>query len=368
MGVLLFALYIIVEDKFEECIIAFCAIIIIFLALLNAVKEPASDTVWYNEYYSQVAKYSFTKYVFLLGKEPVFGIFNWIIYQIIGINLPAYSFVITCISYFLLIYSVYRFGKANKYPTYNILFGIVAIAFIPYIYTQSTHGIRQFIANSLLAYIMVERIFYGKRMWLFMGLMFLVHSSSGIFIPLLFINKLKRPIGKGNLVIYVGIIIVILTYRVVGVWLMPLLGDNQSLSYVASRMAQERTGGMIMENYMITLNILTLVGILFCIYKRKTHRFYNGSNRFMHIVCFLIFYVLCNYDQDVISLRFNFYVWTLFPFIMMFCFYSLNFKSYHYYVMSLIIFLYSFYYLEYLGIWKYNVPMPVYKCSILYYF
>ena len=368
VGIYLFAVYIILENKFKECILPFCILIILFLACLNAVKKPESDTIGYYEYYCKASQYNLIKYIFLLGKEPVFGIFNWLIYQFVGNHPSVYGAIVTIITYSLLISSVYRFGKANRYSNYNILFGIIAIAFIPYIFTQSNHGIRQFLANSILAYIMVERIYYHKKMWIPMLIMFFIHSSSGLFIPLLFLNFLKQPIKKSNLIYYIGLILALFTYRIVGIWLTPMLSGAESLEYVASRIAQNRTGGMVMEGYMIILNIITLIGISFCIHIRKQKPQHSQITQFMHIICILILYVLSNYNQDVISLRFNFYIWVLFPFIMMFCFHIIKLKSWMYYVGSTSIYLFSFYYLEYMGVWKYNILMPVYKASLLYYF
>lgn len=201
-----------------------------------------------------------------------------------------------------------------------------------------------------------------------MLIMFFIHSSSGLFIPLLFLNFLKQPIKKSNLIYYIGLILALFTYRIVGIWLTPMLSGAESLEYVASRIAQNRTGGMVMEGYMIILNIITLIGISFCIHIRKQKPQHSQITQFMHIICILILYVLSNYNQDVISLRFNFYIWVLFPFIMMFCFHIIKLKSWMYYVGSTSIYLFSFYYLEYMGVWKYNILMPVYKASLLYYF
>lgn len=368
IGVLLFALYIIIERKNDSYILPFCSAIILFLACLNAVKIPESDTIWYYEYYRQVPRYDFIKYIFLRGKEPVFGLFNWIIYQFVGKHSSIYGAFITVITYGLLLYSVYKFGKANKYSDSNILLGIIAMAFIPYIFTQSNHGIRQFMANSILAYIMVERIYYGKKKYFLMLVMFFIHSSSGLFIPLLFLRFLKQPFEKKNAIYYICVVVGIFIYRILGEVLLPVLSGNDSLSYVASRMAQDREGGMVMQAYMIVLNIAILLSIIFLLYKNKMYRVRNEKAvPFMHILCILIIYVLSNYNQDVISLRFNFYIWVFFPFIIMFVAHALKIKAVLCYAMALGIYIYSFYYLEKMGTWSYNISMPVYQTPLLYY-
>lgn len=367
ISILSFAVYIVIEDKLKEYIFPFSIVIILFLSCLNAVRVPESDTIWYNEYFNEASKYDFIKYIFLRGKEPAFGVFNWIIFQFVGSNLTVYTIVITTFTYGLLIYAVYRFGMANKYSHANILFGIIAVAFIPYIFTQSNHGIRQFVANAILAYIMVERIYYGKKMWWLMAVMFLIHSSSGLFIPLLFLRFFNKKINKKNIICYTGLIIAVLTYRVIGTLLLPM-SDSESLGYVASRIAQDKSGGMIISEEMILLNILILSIILYCIHKDKKPQMHENIIRFMHIICVLILYILVNYNQDVISLRFNFYLWVLFPFILMYCFHSFKLNAFYYHMASVAIYAYSFYYLEYLGIWKYDLYMPAYMCPLLFYF
>lgn len=362
--------YITIEKQYRRMLFPFCLLSILFLCFLNIVKIPASDQIYYNQLYESAGRISFFKYLFIWGKEPVFTLINWILYHTLQGSVTLYSFMLTLLSYSLLLFSVYRFCKANKY-SYEILYlTLIAMLFIPYIYTQSLHAIRQFLANTLLIYILIEHIFYHKKMWITISLsiiMCLIHSSSALFVPFLFLPFLQKKINKKNIAYYGIIIVGLLTYRLFASSISPYL-SNDTLNYIARRASQNAQQEVsTLPIYVIVLEIISLLIIFYSIYFKK-NKFKNEKIiYFMHIILILIIFILLNYNQKVLSIRYTFYLWLFYPFCIAFLFSYFKKKAFVCYGTGIFIFLYFLFYIEKMSIWIYKLPLPIYECSLFHY-
>lgn len=362
--------YITIEKQYQRMLLPFCLLGILFLCFLNIVKIPASDQIYYNQLYESAGNTSFFKYLFIWGKEPVFTFINRILYYVLQGSVTLYGFMLTLLSYSLLLFSVYRFCKANKY-SYEILYlTFFAMFFIPYIYTQSLHAIRQFLANTLLIYILIEHIFYHRKIWITISLsiiMCLIHSSSALFVPFLFITFLQNKISKKNIAYYGIILGGLLTYKLLAASILPSLG-NDTLSYMAQRASQNvQEESATIPAYVIALEIFTLL-VIFYITQFKKVIFNNKKIAyFMHIILFLIVFILLNYNQKVLAIRYTFYLWLFYPFCIAFLFSYFKKKVIVCYCTGIFIFLYFLFYIEKMSIWIYKLPVPIYECSLFHY-
>lgn len=366
--------YIIIEKQYQRMLLPFCISGILFLCLLNTVKIPVSDQILYNQLYESAGHTAFLKYLFIWNKEPVFTLINWILYYTLQGSVTLYSFVLTLLSYSLLSFSIYRFCKANKYPYEISYLAILSIFFIPYIYVLSLHITRQFLANTLLIYILVEHIFYHRKIWLSIALsiiMCLIHSSSALFIPFLFLLFLQKRISKKNIIYYGLIFVGLLTYKLLAASVLPSLG-NDTVNYISQRAsydAQVETATI--PTYVIALEIITFITIFYIIDIKK-YKFKNEKViYFMHIILFLIIFILLNYNQELISERYTFYLWLFYPFCIAFFFNYLNKKVFVCYGAGILLILFFLFHIESLSrqaIWVYKLPLPIYECSLFHFF
>lgn len=365
--------YIIIEQQYQKMLLPFCIFGILFLCLLNTVKIPVSDQIEYNRLYESAGHCTFIKYLFIWKKEPVFFLINWILYHVLQGSVTLYSFVLTLLSYSLLSFSVYRFCKANKYP-YEILYlTILSMFFIPYIYVLSLHIIRQFLANTLLIYILVEHIFYRRKIWISIVLsiiMCLIHSSSALFIPFLFLPFLQDRISKKNIIYYGIIFMGLLTYKSLAAASLHL--GNNTINYIALRAsynAQVETATI--PTYIIALQIITLISIFYIIYIKKDKFSNEKVIYFMHVILFLIIFILLNYNQEIITGRYSFYLWLFYPFYIAFLFNYSNKNVLMCYGTGILLFLIFLFHIETLSkqaLWVYKLPLPIYECSFFHYF
>jgi hypothetical protein len=86
----------------------------IYLGLINVTKVPESDLINYYEYFFLVEDFPFLTYILLVGKEPVFFIFNYIIYYLTNGSIHFYILITTIIAYTFFFLAISNFFQAIK--------------------------------------------------------------------------------------------------------------------------------------------------------------------------------------------------------------------------------------------------------------
>lgn len=368
IGVITLSIAIIVlREKNKYIYYLLFTLISFYLGLINTSKVPASDLLDYINRFLDIKYFSFSEYILLYGKEPIFYAYNYLFYNLISENPNLYILSTTFISYFILLVSIYRYGKAVLLPKYIIVFLTLFIAFFPNLFSLSAHLNRQFIAGSLILYVLIENIFYGKKNYVLVITAVFIHSTVLFFVPFLYLNSLKSKLKLSNSYVLILIISIFLLVGTLSSAIVSTFGNNM-FTYVFQRVIQDSYYELKPLN---TLSILTLGVLIFlCFRWRKNAKYSINSRGIYHFTVIFIIYsifVIINYYNYEISVRYFFYSYLFMPFIiskvnikpkiLMYCFYP---------ILILLTFLYFFYKIEY-GAWEYDSVVNLIFSNVLNY-
>lgn len=319
-SVVFFAFFISISPKIDKKIFyLFFSLISIYLGLINATKIPESDLLLYYQHYFAVDNFSLLQYLIIAGKEPVFYIFNYLMYYLTFGNIYAYLITITFIAYQFLFVAIFKFFKVLKVSNNIIVFSVLLAAFFPQLFSLSAHLIRQFMAAAILVYAIVQKIFYKKNVWLYLTIAIFTHSTALFFVPLLYLNALKSKIKlKALIAILLLLIIFYAVFPLILDALISVTGTN-FLTYILIRFSQEGSLGedpigylsFIMTGILILILLLTQNKLSIFENKIKKEPIFNFTNIF---IVFSVF-VFANITNTLISKRFFFYSYFFFPLI-----------------------------------------------------
>ena len=295
------------------------------LGLINITKVPENDLIWYMEHFHESGttnllnfmKYSLSTASSGAWKEPAYSLLVWVANPICRDNGAAFKFMITLLNYLLLNYSVLLFAKRFELPTKCVIISVVAMSFIPYIFTMSLHLIRQFSANSLLIFIAVRVCFYQRKDYILLAMMPLIHSTSFLFIPLLLFSAYDKHIKDAKFW-YLVLLIGLLGLQFFSGFIESSLEQESLLTYAAHRAA---TGSVDQWNSLSPIKVATVVIFaLAAIYVEFFSSFSNeeGNKRFMNLILLLASFIILNLQQQLFAMRFYFYLLPFTPFLLMY--------------------------------------------------
>tara|TARA_R110002049_G_scaffold2365_2_gene17255 strand:- start:12115 stop:13353 length:1239 start_codon:yes stop_codon:yes gene_type:complete len=381
-GLVFLSFYLVLSDKNNSSLVKLTPFLVaLFIGCVNSTKVPENDLIWYLSEYLKAGNMSFLKYIASFGvlgntigvlsnsKEIVFAIFNYVIYQILGDNTKLYVLLYSFIAYSFLNLAIYKFGKAIKIPIKFIITAIFIMSFTPYIFTMSAILLRQFLAASLLMYILVNKLCYNKKSYFLILCMVLIHSSAFLFVPFLFIPFFKKTLlNKKTILYYFLIVLVLFNVQNIALILLPLFDNIPMFRYILTRASQDTTFdlGQLSIAKIITSILTVFLPLILIYYLRPRLKKENGLIHFFNVLLVLVIFILANLHQSELSNRLNFYVWQFFPFV--FLLYIWYFKLHRLILINIEILIISFfiYYLS-TGTWTYTLEEGVYYYSLLNY-
>lgn len=305
----------------QKYIIFWGFLVIFFISLYNATKLPENDLEWYVDFYLMAGRISFVDYIGLLtgGKEILYQCFVYFIYWVGGDNEKIFIFVISLCSYIFLFKALFLLAKTLRLCETEIIFCCFVLFFFPYIYALSVHLVRQFLATSIMLYVICKRICEWKINWWLIIVAILIHTSTVFFVPFIIWGKFKEKVNFKNGVFYLGGIIFLLFMKYIANFILPFF-TGTFLFYLVNKVAlgttYETTLPMLHLFYSIIL-VLIDFGIIY-IFSIK----YGNDPKFVYffnITFFLLLFIMVNGDQPELQLRYNFNFWLLTPFF--FCFF-----------------------------------------------
>lgn len=351
-----------------------CFLLALFIGCINSTHYPYNvDLIWYMAGYLDARWVPFKEYVFSFGingtgKELAFPLFNYIVYSIIGPCQHGYIMIHAFFCYSLLNMAVYKFGKAIHLSPIAILTSVFLMTFIPFIFTMSIVIMRQFLAGSILLYILVEKFLYNKKCWVWMVIMVLVHSSSFFFLPFIFIPFFSKAIERKSIKYYfIGVIGVLLS-QYIAKFISPFLGTNNALGYAAYRLAQGTTFEIdALSPFKIMVSIFIAIIPLWVIYyKRKNLKDNPGIIHFSNVLLVLVLFIVANLNQVEMSGRFNVYVWQFAPCAISLILYAYKESRPIYACLTCFVLIFFIYHLE-AGHWDYKAVDHIYTSSLFHY-
>ena len=361
-SVLVFAALLLYEQKTKpNTFYIFFFLLSLYLGLINATKVQDNDLENYYAVFSEVKFYSFFDYILAIGKEPVFFALNYIIYYLTGGNTQWYIIIISILPYNFFFIAIYKFFQKVNNQNSIIVFAIILAAFFPQLFSLSAQLIRQFLAASIIMYVLVSKIFYGKTKWFYLLSAVFIHSTVLFFIPFIFINYFKKRFNLKTIIpVIVLFFLFLISFQKIAEYIISKFGVS-FLTYAITKAGNTT----LFELQPLPALAFILLGVMFII---SAYRIYgkpilNDENlkriltHFVNIFIILSLFILATINQKELSVRFFFYVYFFFPFIIPLMFKKENKLSSLFQGAILMLFIAFFIYrLEY-GTWQY-APLP----------
>lgn len=296
----------------------------VFLGLINSTKIPENDLIWYFDGYLDAGKLDFFAYITTFGinakgYEVGLPILNFIIYKVIGDNLPLYITIITTIYYYLISVAACRIGEKYSIHPAAIATSVLILFIAPNIFSLSAVILRQNMAAALISYVIVEKLVYGKKNYSLMAICFLIHSSSLLFIALLFLPGLKKTASKKTLPVFVTTILLLLFYQQIATLIAGFIPGDNILKYTLTRAS-------IGTNYLlpplrvehIAFNLIIVGALITSVYLINPRlKKSEGIVGITNLLLLTLAFIISNLNYIELSVRFNFYFLTFTPFAFM---------------------------------------------------
>jgi hypothetical protein len=305
-----------------------------------------------------------------VSKEQVYGTIVWYLNRIFGGNIPLFKFGITLINYLLLNFSIAKYCKHFKFPIDQIVMSIFLICFIPYIFTMSLQLIRQFLAGSIFIYLLVNNCFCHKKNYILIVCMILIHSSSMIFIPFLFLSFWDKPLMKNKIYYFTAFIaLIVIQFLAEFLFNSGLFSKIDTLQYALERASQDTIFDL--GDLPIWKIIVIVIIALFHWYVGYIHIdkviSNTGLKRYCNTILFLSIFLLLNLQQSELSVRLLFYLFPIIPFMIIWISNQLKISVIFNASFVVGIVLFWVIYLD-IGTWKYALPANIWVSPVFLYF
>lgn len=364
LGAVFVSMFLLFGKKGGKYIWLFSLMVASYLSFINCSKDIMSDPdlPWYTTQYLMAGDMKFIPYIFQFGmngkgRELFFPTFNYLVYFIARDNVKLYIFIHSFICYFLSFLAIIRLFEYMRVDRKNIIYPIIWFACFPWVFTYTSTLLRQFLAGSILLCIIVDHCFYKKKMIIPYICMFLTHTSSLIFLPLLYLNFFKKKITIKTLVLYVCGLLVFVFIQSISSFLFKFVSGDNALSYVLSRASTNTTFEL--PPLGVSKILFLIMCIILCLYA-----FYSKKKKIMLSIehlpvinCIVVFnlFILANLNQLELSNRFFFYSSILSTFPVIYYFGNKQFSSARALGFSLIMNLVLIFYITGSS-YDYNIP------------
>lgn len=305
------------HDKLKYIIPSFFTLSL-FIGLINTLKIPINDLAVYIEIFNEAENTPFIEYIFSLKKEPFFMVLTFLLYHITVGNQHAYLILITALSYNFIFLSIWKVHKYLKMNNHALMIAIVSASFFPNLLLLSGHLVRQFLANSILLFIVIDLLIHKRKNIVLFISSVLIHSTS--FFGILLYLPVKFKVDNIFKVIKV-VTIIVLTFLtaynfsfILSIW----FSNIPVLSYVSSRLANAGNSWETEPLGVTSILLLTInltISLLFLI-KNRQHRTFMNSIIGINVILFG--FVIASYNFTEIALRFSMMSYFVFPFTIYF--------------------------------------------------
>ena len=251
----------------------------------------------------------------LHNKEPVFSIYNYLLYYLTFGSTYLYIVITTIVAYLFLFFAIYNYYKIINYNKNIIVFSVIIVAFLPQLFGLSAHIVRQFLGSSILFYGIVNKVFYKKSAWAYLLTSIFIHSSTLLFVPMLYIGNLRSRIKlKTLLTIAIIVTITCVSLQKFAELIPDMFGENL-ITYAFIRASKVTTHDL----NELSLAAFIMMGVLLLVsfwYQYGKSCEYNKSlAHFMNIYFILCIFILSNIRMTEMAARFFFYVYFFTAFI-----------------------------------------------------
>ncbi len=205
VGILL-SMMVALKSQISQMFIPFIVFCSLYMGALNSTKVPESDMVVYVKQFETAPKGYENTLKSLSGdakriKSPLYGTLVYVLYYLTMGSEGLFIAIISFLTYFLFLYSVYKLQKEYDASNYIIVSGVLTIVFFTQYFTLTAHLVRQMLATSILFYALT---FKGKNWRAFGGLLvcsYFIHSSMALPIIITIIPSINWYYTKMQIIL-----------------------------------------------------------------------------------------------------------------------------------------------------------------------
>lgn len=357
---------------FRSYMILLCSVCITMLAVINMSKINESDLINYVDNFLDSGRYGLLETLSHLKKptESMYTVYTWLIYHLLGRDQIIFKFITTLIIYVFLSIATFTFCiKVTNLKGLTIATLIITL-FNPYIFSLSLHVIRQMLAVSIFVYVLVEYCLLRKKNWILIVSCPFIHTMSLLFVILLFIPILRKPI-KGNLVGYGIVLLTLASIKIISSYFLSFsfLSASQ-VSYALSRAASETGYDLEPASFLAKMLALSILLCSFYLGQYKIEKCNEGSiayglRHLYNISMMGAFFVLLNTNISEVFTRFLMFLYPFIPFIFCGLLMNTRFKTGFYISISFIV-VFVFIKLVENGVWTYQNLYEVFTSGYVY--
>lgn len=284
----------------------------LFLGIINSLKVPDSDLINYKDYFDLVETTNFQTYILIHGKEPLFFVFNFIVFHITDGSFNLYIIIFTLVSYYILFLSIHKLHQKINLSHNSFIFSIFIAFLFPNLFSLSAHLMRQFLASSISIYFLVTYSFYNKKNFLILLASILIHTTSFIF-SMVLLPFFRKKLSLSKIILFALFSTIFFISIFTFADTLYIVFENLPVfSYLFKRISN-------VEDAWETdnLSLISFIVLLFNIIITYRASILDFSKKLLQPVLYinllLLIFVIINYNNTEIALRFSFYAYFLFP-------------------------------------------------------
>ena len=290
------------------------------LGYINTTKPTEySDVGYYFWLYNWASTKTFSEYVDLIPKEPLFHIYNYVMSYLTFGNFKLFLVATTILMYLPVMLAFDKIICENKIESkYAIAAAVIFACFSEYFY-YTAQIIRQVLAGSLAFYFVV-RMTYKNDKWSYIGLACtgLIHASAFVFCIYYILRFSVRWSLKVRLIVVLASFV--LFGAIVG-FVASMSDPDSTLAYAANR-ALSGAGDVIHIGLLPLAVCASIIPMALLIMQRL--EWDTGITNIMLLAVFLVVFVFANMSNPLFVLRFMEYCYIFLPICLVLSLYLLQ--------------------------------------------
>lgn len=314
VSVVITFLMVLIYKKSSWPLLLFVIFASLLLGVINSGKVPENDLVTYKEWFELTGKLSVGQYVLLMGKEPAYFIYSYLMYYLSWGNFEIFLIITTALFYSIVGYSYILVWKSQEFSHNALIYSLLILFLFSNLFLLSAHLIRQFIASSLVVYVVVNIMCYKQnKLWYFITAIF-THTSSLIF-GFVYVVKEKAKFKK--IIVFALLLSIVLIFmQSTSNIMLSILPDIDFIRYpfrrFLTRTIYSDLGQLGFLNFAIILfNLLIYLSF---------SRINNRVNVLVLFTIIILIVTLVFYNDTEIPMRMSFYTYLLFPLSFMYAY------------------------------------------------
>lgn len=293
---------------------------IVFVSLLSMTKVPITDLEWILDHFHLAGQMDYFSHLALLGKEPAYQTFSYVMHYVLSDNEKLFVVVLSTISLSFLYISLYTLSEKIKLGRSSFVFCVFLMLFFPFFFGIPVHIVRQTMAMSIFIFVLVKKICYEKIYWPLVMVVPLIHSTTILFLPFLFLNILKSPFNMKMLIYYICIGLFFFFIQEIAVFLLPYWGESSSVSYALGRASHDT----VFESRVVVYQLLIVYLIGFVLFrtswsKKMALLGYNEIYYISNFIIAIIVFIAFATGQSELQARYITVIWQYMALISCIC-------------------------------------------------